>query len=193
MSCRALKNRLKASASRFARDRDGAAALTLAVAVIPILMGAGVALDFARLATKHTSLQQATDSAALAIAHAATTTTTNADVMAQAQSYITTNYANQSATIASASISTDHTSVCVTAHDTVQLGILGMFSVNSKDVTTSTCTSIAGGASSYEVALVLDNSGSMNESVNGGSKIAALRTDRQFCGHHVQRAFHRQG
>jgi hypothetical protein len=53
---------------------------------------------------------------------------------------------------------------------------MGMFSVNSKNVTASTCTSIAGGASSYEVALVLDNSGSMNEAVSGNSKIAALRT-----------------
>ncbi|HEX3182335.1 MAG TPA: VWA domain-containing protein [Beijerinckiaceae bacterium] len=32
------------------------------------------------------------------------------------------------------------------------------------------------GASNYEIALVLDNSGSMNESVSGNSKIAALRT-----------------
>jgi Flp pilus assembly protein TadG len=176
MFCRALKDRLKASARRFPRGRDGGAALTFAVAVIPILMGAGVAVDFARLATKHTSLQQATDSVALAIANSATTSTTNADVLAQAQSYITTNYANRSATIASASISTDHTSVCVSARDAVQLGIMGMFSVTSKGVTASTCTSISGGASSYEIALVLDNSGSMNESVNGSSKIAALRT-----------------
>jgi Flp pilus assembly protein TadG len=176
MSCRALKNRLEASVSRFARECEGSAVITFAVAVIPILMGAGVAIDFARLATKHTSLQQATDSAALAIAHSATTSTTDADVLAQAQNYITTNYADRSATIASASISTDHTSVCVTAHDSVQLGLMSMFSVNAKNVTASTCTSIAGGASSYEIALVLDNSGSMNESVNGGSKIAALRT-----------------
>jgi Flp pilus assembly protein TadG len=176
MFCRALKNRLKASASRFPLDRGGSAAITFAVAVIPILIGAGVAVDFARLATKHTSLQQATDSAALAIAQSAMISTTNTDVLAQAQNYITTNYSNRSATITSASISTDHTSVCVAAHDTVQLGIMSMFSVNSKDVTASTCTSIAGGASSYEIALVLDNSGSMNEAVSGNSKIAALRT-----------------
>jgi Flp pilus assembly protein TadG len=176
MFCRALKDRLGASASRLPLDRGGSAVITFAVAVIPILMGAGVAIDFARLATKHTSLQQATDSAALAIAQSATSSTTNTDVLAQAQNYITTNYSNRSATITSASISTDHTSVCVTAHDTVQLGIMGMFSVDSKNVTASTCTSIAGGASSYEIALVLDNSGSMSEAVSGNSKITALRT-----------------
>jgi Putative Flp pilus-assembly TadE/G-like len=72
--------------------------MTFAVAILPILAGAGVAVDFARIATKHTNLQQATDVA------------------------------------------------------------------------------YAGGASNYEIALVLDNSGSMNESVSGNSKIAALRT-----------------
>ena len=85
MFCPALNNRFKASASRFPRDRDGSAAIMFAMAVIPILMGAGVAIDFARLATKHTSLQQATDSAALAIAQSAMTSTTNTDVLAQAQ------------------------------------------------------------------------------------------------------------
>jgi Flp pilus assembly protein TadG len=59
--------------------------MTFAVANLPILAGAGVAVDFARIATKHTSLQQATDAASLAIAQSATASTTNGEVMAQAQ------------------------------------------------------------------------------------------------------------
>src|SRR6476620_5053563 len=68
------------------------------------------------------------------------------------------------------------TPVCVNAQDTVQLGIMSMFNIRSKSVEASTFTTIAGGASNYEIALVLDNSGSMNESMSGNSKIAALRT-----------------
>jgi Flp pilus assembly protein TadG len=176
MFCRVLKNCLKASVCHFAKERSGQAAMTFALAALPILAGTGVAIDFSRIATKHTSLQQATDSAALAIAQAATPTTTNANVLAQAQNYITTNYSNKTATITTATISSDHTSVCLTAQDTVQLGIMSMFSINSKTVTASACTAIAGGAATYEIALVVDNSGSMNESVSGSSKIAALRT-----------------
>jgi Flp pilus assembly protein TadG len=175
MFYRALKHRLKAGVCRFRWDRDGAAAITFALAVVPILIGAGVAVDFARLATKHTSLQQATDSATLAIAQNAMVSTTDADVLAQAQNYIATNYSNRTATITSASISSDHTSVCVSAQDNVQLGIMSMFSVASKGVGASTCTAVSG-ASSYEIALVLDNSGSMNQAVSGNSKIAALKT-----------------
>jgi Flp pilus assembly protein TadG len=176
MFSRVFKNRLKAGVCRFSADRGGQAAVTFAIAVLPILTGAGVAIDFSRIATKHTSLQQATDSAALAIAQSATTATTSSNVLAQAQNYITTNYSNKSATVTSATISSDHSSVCVTAQDTVQLGIMAMFNVTSKTVTASTCTAISGGASTYEIALVLDNSGSMNEAVSGNSKIAALRT-----------------
>jgi Flp pilus assembly protein TadG len=174
MFSRVLKNRLRAGVSRFSWDRDGAAAITFALAAIPILTGVGVAVDFSRIATKHTSLQQAADSAALAIAQGASSTTTNGDVLAQAQNYITTNYSNKSATVTSGTISSDHTSVCLTAQDTVQLGMMSMFNITSKTVTASTCTGVAG--TDYEIALVLDNSGSMNEAVSGSSKIAALRT-----------------
>jgi Flp pilus assembly protein TadG len=176
MFSRVLKNRLRASVSRFPQQRSGQAAITFALAAIPILTGVGVAVDFSRIATKHTSLQQAADSTALAIAQGASSTTTNGDVLAQAQNYITTNYNNKGATITAATISSDHTSICVTAQDNVQLGMMSMFSVSSKTVTASTCTAIAGGAGTYEIALVLDNSGSMSEAVSGNSKIAALKT-----------------
>jgi Flp pilus assembly protein TadG len=176
MFSRVLKNRLKASVCGFSRHRGGQAAVTFALAALPLLAGAGVAIDFSRIAAKHTSLQQATDSAALAIAQSATTSTTSSDVLAQAKNYITTNYSNKSATITTATITPDHTSVCLTAQDNVQLGIMSMFNITSKTVTASTCTGTSGGAATYEIALVLDNSGSMNEAVSGSSKIAALRT-----------------
>jgi hypothetical protein len=160
---------------RFARNTSGQAALMFGLAALPIMAGAGVAIDFSRLATKHTSLQQATDATALAIATEATASTTNAQVLASAQNYITTGYSNRSATITSATISSDHSSVCVSAQDIIQLGVMGMFGIASKVVTASTCTAIAG-FSSFEVALVLDNSGSMNNGVSGSTKLAALKT-----------------
>ncbi len=177
MFYRVLNNRLKASACRFVQDRGGQAALTFALAAVPILAGAGVAIDYARMATKYTSLQQATDSTALAIAQSATTSTTNAMVLAQAQNYVTTNYDNKSATVTAATISTDRSSICVTAQDTVQLGVMSIFQMTSKNITASTCAGIAGGAATYEVALVLDNSGSMAHADSSGTtKISSLKT-----------------
>jgi Flp pilus assembly protein TadG len=166
---------LLAHCDAFQKNESGAVAMIMGVALVPLLIGAGAAIDLARLATKHTTLQQATDSTALAIAREATASTTDANVLASAQNYITTNYSNRTAGVSSATISSDHTSVCVTAQDTIQLGIMGIFGSSSKAVTASTCTGIAG-HSSYEVALVLDNSGSMNKGVSGNTKMAALRT-----------------
>jgi Flp pilus assembly protein TadG len=177
MFYRVLNNRLKASACRFVQDRGGQAALTFALAAVPILGGAGVAIDYARMATKYTSLQQATDSTALAIAQSANTSTTNAMVLAQAQNYVTTNYDNKGATVTAATISTDRSSICVTAQDTVQLGVMSIFQMTSKNITASTCAGIAGGAATYEVALVLDNSGSMAHADSSGTtKISSLKT-----------------
>ena len=171
MACKSLRE----AKLLFAKNTSGQAALIFGLAALPMMAGAGVAIDFSRLATKHTSLQQATDATALAIAREATASTTNAQVLASAQNYITTGYSNRTATITSATISSDHSSVCVSAQDNIQLGVMGMFGSSSKVVTTSTCTGIAG-HSSYEVALVLDNSGSMNNGVSGSTKLAALKT-----------------
>ena len=120
-------------------------------------------------------MQQAVDATALAIAKEATASTTNASVLASAQNYITTGYSNRTATITSATISSDRSSICVSAQDTIQLGIMGMFGTMSRVVDASACTGISG-YSSYEVALVLDNSGSMASGVSGSTKIAALQT-----------------
>ena len=161
---------------KFREDNSGQVAMTFGIALIPILTGAGVAIDFSRIAMKHSSLQQATDSAALAVAKSVTTSTTSGGVQAQAQSYLTTSYSNRTATITSASIATDHKSLCVNSTDTVQLGLLSVFGTSTKNIDVSTCTYLAGVAGSYEIALVLDNSGSMNESVSGSSKVTALKT-----------------
>jgi Flp pilus assembly protein TadG len=170
-----VRKSLREAKLLFANNTSGQAALMFGLAAIPMMAGAGVAIDFSRIATKHTSLQQATDATALAIAKEATASTTNAQVLASAQNYIKTGYSNQTATITSATVSSDHSSVCVSAQDSVQLGVMGMFGTTSKVVTASTCTAIAG-YGSFEVALVLDNSGSMNEAVSGSSKMAALQS-----------------
>lgn len=189
MFCRISRNRLKASVCRFPLNRSGSTAMTFDVAILPLLAGAGVAIDFARIATKHTSLQQATDAAALAIAQSATASTTNADVMAQA--YLDELF--RTATITLATISSDHTSVCVNAQDTVQLGIMSMFNIRSKSVEASTCTTIAGGEQLRNRAR--PRQFRLDERV-GERKFENRRAAHgrhQFRQHHVQCSFHRQG
>jgi Flp pilus assembly protein TadG len=189
MFCRISRNRLKASVCRFPLNRGDSTAMTFDVAILPLLAGAGVAIDFARIATKHTSLQQATDAAALAIAQSATASTTNADVMAQA--YLDELF--RTATITLVTISSDHTSVCVNAQDTVQLGIMSMFNIRSKSVEASTCTTIAGGEQlrnrAHPRQFRLDERVGERKFENR----RAAHGRHQFRQHHVQCSFHRQG
>jgi Putative Flp pilus-assembly TadE/G-like/von Willebrand factor type A domain len=60
----------KSLVRRFEESRDGAVAVTIGIAVIPMMMAAGVALDFVHASALKTKLQSALDSAALAAASA---------------------------------------------------------------------------------------------------------------------------
>ena len=57
-----MTNRL----SHFFADRRGAVAIITALALIPLLLATGGAIDFGRITVMRSELQQAVDSAALA-------------------------------------------------------------------------------------------------------------------------------
>ena len=57
---------MKLGIGRFARDKKGAVAPTVALSLFGLIAAGGIAFDYARLATMHTELQQAADQSALA-------------------------------------------------------------------------------------------------------------------------------
>src|SRR5262245_34707137 len=59
---------LNALIGRFARAERGAVAITIGLAVVPMMLAAGVALDFVHASALKTRLQSALDAAALAAA-----------------------------------------------------------------------------------------------------------------------------
>ena len=59
---------IKALVRRFASGESGAVAVTIGIAAIPMMMAAGVALDFVHANTLKARLQSALDAAALAAA-----------------------------------------------------------------------------------------------------------------------------
>ncbi|GAC1328530.1 MAG: pilus assembly protein [Beijerinckiaceae bacterium] len=174
-----LKNRLNASACRFGTDRRGQVAMTFALAAVPLMLASGAAIDFARIATKHSSLQQATDAAVLTATKSVTPSTTSSDVQTIAQNQISTVMSDSGATVTTASLSSDRATVCISTQETVTLSVMQMFGYSSKVTSVSACAATPGSNNpnaTYEIALVLDNTGSMNESAPGSStKIAALQ------------------
>jgi Flp pilus assembly protein TadG len=157
---------------RFAEARKGNVAVFTAIAGIPIAMAVGVAVDLMDSYGQKSRLQAATDAAALAAARTLMKGGTEASAKAAANDFLKANVKGATAKFRVTDIQVD------TVKGTVRLetkvtnkvtfgGLLGRRKI---DVQASSLAKGAG--TSLEIALVLDNSGSMNQ----GTRIADLRT-----------------
>ncbi|WP_400767942.1 pilus assembly protein TadG-related protein [Methylosinus sporium] len=167
------------SALAFSRDQRGNVAIVLGLTFVPVVMMIGAGIDYGRIAAARGSLQQAADAAVLAVAKGIVSSTTDQQARSQAQVYLTTNYRNATATVTSASIATDRLSLCISAQAQVATTIMHITGQASMSTQVTSCAALQGGVSptdTYEISLVLDNSGSMTRSTSGTTKIQALQS-----------------
>ncbi len=152
----------------FGRDHVGAVAMTVGLAIIPLTLAAGLAIDAGRWMLARSRLAQATDAAALAAGSA-----NDADaVQATVERMLHTNFDDGYMGITLDSIETqfDEASgrISVTANATVPTVFMRLAHIDS--VPLQTHTVVVRRINPMEVVLVLDVTGSMS-----GSKIAALK------------------
>jgi Flp pilus assembly protein TadG len=172
----AIMNRLAKTASVarwILRRHDGSVSIIFGLAAIPIIIGAGIAVDTARAYVVKTRLGAALDSAALAVGSHYNQTTT--ELTTELQNYFYTNYCKLAASgsninscadtiVGETSISvqptTDITAAVVTyqAQATVPMVFMQLAGVANITVSATTQTTKFPG---MEVAVVLDNTGSM--------------------------------
>jgi Flp pilus assembly protein TadG len=160
------------------KSAQGNVGIIFGLAAAPMMLMLGATVDFTRLSTTRASLQQATDAAALMAATKITATSTDLDAQRLAQVYLQNNFSNASATITSAAISSDRLSVKLTSSAQLPTTALKIAHIDTITANVTSQASLAGGTNpntTYEIALVLDNSGSMGQSAGGVSKIQALR------------------
>lgn len=169
--------------ARFARDTRGGFATMLAVAAIPLIAMAGVGVDVARVLSARTDLQAATDNAALALARAPFSTqqtgsgvqaacpTSASNLQTQACNWVTTNFIRSDTS--NLKVTPTSTAALVTVLGDVDVtttlsGIIGFRTIHVEvnSVVNRSLTQV-------ELALVLDNTGSMNDSDGSGSTKAA--------------------
>lgn len=175
-------NRQK-GAQKFLRDERGNVAIIFGLSVIPMFTLTLMTVDFTRLAISRSRLQQAVDAAALQAALKITPSTTDADALRQASVFVKNNYPSINAVVASQGanpvISADRTTLCIQASGALPTTAAKLVGVTTMTPFAKACANLAGGTdpnTTYEVALVLDNSGSMGETDNSGvTKIQALR------------------
>ena len=163
-----LRNRLCA----FRKARSGNVTTIFALAIIPIIGAVGAAVDYSHANSARTAMQAAVDATALMLSKNISTLST-AQINSQATSYFTALYTRPEVTNISVTptyTSTDGTQLVVKASGTVKASFVSLIGVSQ--VTIGASSTIKWGNSRLRVALVLDNTGSMNDD----GKITALKT-----------------
>lgn len=155
-------------------DDRGNVAIIAALCILPITLAAGMAVDLSNATRTKLALQDATDSAALAIARNASSIS-DASLNAAAANYVDASYDKKAVfSITTATIDRSTLTVTVNAKANVPTTFAALLGKSSLPVGAHSV--VKGQGFDYEIALVLDNSGSMSSSLGVGStKIAELK------------------
>lgn len=158
---------------RFTSDHGGTVAMTFGLALLPLAGMVGAALDYSRAGLEQTRLQRATDAIALSLSSEPATTTASG-LQARADKLLSTLYgAPNSIAISSFTATRTGQSIRVAVSATNRNSLMQIVGVPSTAVGATSLS--AWGQSRIELALVLDNTGSMNDLIGGQRKIDALK------------------
>lgn len=166
---RQIASTLSSTLSHFSWSRSGSIAIMFGIAVIPILIAAGAAVDFSRALVVKNRLGQALDAAALAVG--SSKETDDAVLTQLAKDYFAANYpASEIGVPGTINVSIVNKTVTLSGSATLDTSIMNIAGINhlNVDATVEVVKELRG----LEVVMVLDNTGSMN---NDG-KLAALKT-----------------
>ena len=152
---------------RFAKDTSANIAMMFGLLTIPLIAATGGAIDYSRAYEQRLVVQDALDAAALA-ANRLIGSATEDEIYAQALAFFLANTEGRIDDDLTLSMVVDGGSVELTTPLSVPTSFLGIVGVDA--ITFNLRAKTLAGAATYEVALVLDNSGSMR-----GSKIASLK------------------
>lgn len=157
---------------RFLANRDGNVAMMFAICLVPLLVGVGAAVDYARLADARELMQHSLDATVLALSSEAPKLTA-AQLNSRATQVFNVNFPSGKADNISVSATFTQTNgavIAATASGTVPMTFLNVIDIPSK--TLAVTSKSAWSSTRLRVALALDNTGSMAYS----GKMDALKT-----------------
>ncbi|KMO43778.1 hypothetical protein VQ03_06810 [Methylobacterium tarhaniae] len=155
---------------RFRRDRSGSVAVILALAMIPLTFLVGAGVDYARSAGIRAKLQTATDAAVLAVIRELPALKTDADFRLRARAFFDASFPTQKGVIVT-SFTPVRAGTQVTVNATAQVDMTLGRLMHPGPLQVSGSSQAMSGGKRLEIALVLDNTGSMNSS----GKLPALK------------------
>lgn len=154
--------------TQFLHDRRGNIAMMFGLLSIPLIAATGAAVDYSRAYDQRMIVQNALDAAVLA-ANRLIGSATREQIEAEAEAFFRANVAGRLDIDLDFFTEIDGGTVTLTTELAVPTSFLGIIGIN--DITFDLRSRSVAGAATYEVVLVLDNSGSMS-----GTKISTLRT-----------------
>ena len=149
---------------RLWKDEQGNFAIMASIVSLPLLLTVGLAVDYYNVSRIRAELQSSIDSAVLAVAHEGENISDTA-ATAIADKFLRENFSGEFSNLA---VSVSGTNVSVSADASVDLAFGGILGQRSIELSRSATSAIS--YANYEIALVLDTTGSM-----AGGKLAALK------------------
>lgn len=167
MKMRALASFPKAVRA-LARADGGNVAMLFAMALLPIVLGVGAAVDYGRANEVRTRLQAALDATALMLAHDLGTLDDD-QIRQRAEQIFAVNFRPAKGVLAGPlDLAVTGDDIALTATAAVDTTFMGLAGISTLDV--GALSEVMRANDSFEVVLVLDNTGSM-----AGAKINALK------------------
>lgn len=150
--------------TRFGTSNSGNFALMFALLLVPMVISIGVAIDFARQYNTGNQLQTAVDAAALQIAQK-TESLSDTEALSRAEKLIAANFKGQAFQL---NLSRTTSTVKITGQATLPTTFLSILDIKKLYVTRVATANVA--QTKFEIALVLDTTGSME-----GGKLNAMK------------------
>ena len=150
--------------TRFLQDSRGNFAIVASAIAIPLVMAAGVMVDLTTIGRSQSELQQAMDAAVLAVAREGDNIS-DRDAQEIVRNFLENNY---DLTFANLHIVRQGTAVTIDATADAKMAFGGLFGYDDWTVAAASTADIA--YATYEIALVLDTTGSM-----AGGKLTAMK------------------
>lgn len=154
---------------KFRSNRDGAVALMFGLAIVPLMLFVGVAVDMSRLTAERTRLQAALDAAALSITNLDKATPVS-ELQTRAEEFFAANYAGGTFGV-NAKITVTKTNQIINVRGSTDVEMSLMRLAGYKTMTVGANTGVTAERKKIELALVLDNTGSMGQA----GKMPALK------------------
>jgi Flp pilus assembly protein TadG len=159
---------LRSTSHRFYQEEQGAVAVIFALSLLPLIVLAGAAVDYSRSSSDRQQLQDAIDAAALAAVNRIPLQNDD-EVKALVRSYVQANVPNgTTVNVNLIEIERNPNKIKVWANGTTETTFMKLAQIDSMDYKAK--SQAVSSDKAIEVAMVLDNSGSM-----GGSRLTALK------------------